>query len=136
VYDITGEKISYKKSDRINVASVTLDLDRVIFHENFNIPKRDKLLQEHAADVEQERWFQLEQWFVLKAKRPGVSARELTQQYQMEELRQYLDRSRTQIDQKRGWRYEAKVLFPGLDVAGLKALTYRAGAKEPTGNAG
>jgi hypothetical protein len=54
----------------------------------------------------------------------------------MEELRQYLDRSRTQIDQKRGWRYEAKVLFPGLDVAGLKALTYRAGAKEPTGNAG
>ena len=37
----------------------------------------DKLLKEHSQDVVQERWMKLESWFVLKAKRPGVSARAL-----------------------------------------------------------
>lgn len=136
VYDINGEKLSYQKSDRINVASVTLDLDRSIYHENFNIPKRDKLLQEHAADIEQEKWMQLEQWFILKAKRPGVSAREMAKQYGMEELRHYLDRSRRSIDERRGWQYAAKVLFPDLDTASLKGLTERAKAATPAGNNG
>jgi len=131
VYDINGEKLSYKKSERVNVATATLDLDRAIYHQNFNIPKRDKLLKEHAEDVEQERWMQLEQWFILRAKRPGVSARELAKQYGLEELRDYLDRSRRSIDERRGWRYEAKVLFPGLDTAGLKALTDRYKAAGP-----
>ena len=69
VYDITGQEILYQKSDDINVSRVTLDLDRAIYHQNFNIAKRDKLLQEHAGDVEQEQWLDREQWFVLKAKR-------------------------------------------------------------------
>ena len=126
VYDITGEKLFYKKSEKVNVATVTLDLDRGIYHENFNIAKRDKLLKEHPEDVEQEKWMKLEQWFVLKAKRPGVGARALAKQYGLEELRHYLDRSRRTIDERRGWQFEAKVLFPDLDVAGLKALHHRA----------
>ena len=128
VYDINGEKLSYQKSERVNVATVMLDLDRAIYHENFNIPQRDNLLKEHAEDVEQERWMHLEQWFILRAKRPGVSARALAKQYGLEELRHYLDRSRRSIDERRGWQYEAKVLFPDLDTAGLKALAYRAKA--------
>jgi hypothetical protein len=108
------------------VATVTLDLDRGIYHENFNIAKRDNLLKEHPEDVEQEKWMKLEQWFVLKAKRQGVSARALAKQYGLEELRHYLDRSRRAIDARRGWQFEAKVLFPELDVAGLKALNHRA----------
>jgi len=107
------------------VAAVTLDLDRGIYHENFNLDKRDKLLKEHPEDVEQEKWMKLEQWFVLKAKRPGVSARALAREYGLEELRHYLDRSRRAIDGRRGWQYEAKVLFPDLDLAGLKALNHR-----------
>ena len=126
MYDITGEKLFYKRSEKVNVATVTLDLDRGIYHENFNIAKRDKLLKEHPEDVEQEKWMRLEQWFVLKAKRPGVSARELAKQYGLEELRHYLDRSRRVIDGRRGWQYEAKVLFPDMDIAGLKALNHRA----------
>lgn len=126
VYDITGEKLSYSKSEKVNVATVTLDLDRGIYHENFNIPKRDKLLKERPEDVELEKWMRLEQWFVLKAKRPGVSARALAKQYGLEELRHYLDRSRRSIDARRGWQYEAKVLFPDLDIASLKALTHGA----------
>lgn len=125
VYDITGEKLFYQKSEKVNVAAVTLDLDRGIYHENFNLDKRDKLLKEHPEDVEQEKWMKLEQWFVLKAKRPGVSVRALAKQYGLEELRHYLDRDRRAIDGRRGWQYEAKVLFPDLDVAGLKALNHR-----------
>jgi predicted amidohydrolase len=126
VYDITGEKLLYQKGDKVNVATVTLDLDRGIYHQNFNLAKRDNLLKEHAGDVEQEKWMELEQWFVLRARRPGVSARELARQYGLEELRHYLDRSRQGIDERRGWRYEARVLFPNMDVASLKALTVRA----------
>jgi predicted amidohydrolase len=124
-YDITGEKLSYKKSEKINVATLTFDLDRGIYHQNFNIDKRDKLLTEHPEDVEQEKWMELERWFVLRAKRPRVSARQLAKQYGLEELRHYLDRSRRSIDERRGWRYEAEVLFPDLDLARLNALSYR-----------
>jgi hypothetical protein len=136
VYDITGERLSYSKSEKVNVATVTLDLDRGIYHQNFNIPKLDKLLKEHAEDVEQEKWMDLEQWFVLKAKRRGVSARKLAKQYGLEELRHYLERSRRSIDGRRGWQYEAKVLFPEMDIASLKALAHRAkaaGSSETTG---
>jgi predicted amidohydrolase len=132
VYDITGEKLLYQKSEPVNVAGVTLDLDRGIYHINFNIPQRDKLLKEHPEDIEQEKWLDSEQWFVLKAKRPGVSARELARRYGMEELRHYLDRSRRAIDERRGWQYEARVLFPDLDTAGLKALTLRARNRGPS----
>jgi predicted amidohydrolase len=102
VYDITGEEMLYQKSEGLNVTRVTLDLDRCIFHQNFNIEKRDTLLKDHPDDVEQEKWLDREQWFVLGAKRPGVSARALARQYGMEQLRDYLDRSRRDIDKMRG----------------------------------
>jgi hypothetical protein len=57
-------------------------------------------------------------------------------QYGLEELRHYFDRSRRSIDKRRGWRYEAKVLFPDLDLASLKALTYRAKIAGPFGTTG
>ena len=81
---------------------MTLDLDRCIFHENFNLDKRDQLLAEHPQDVMQEKWMRLEQWFVLKAKRSGVSARDLAREYGLEELRDYIDRSRKSINERRG----------------------------------
>jgi len=102
VYDITGEEMLYEKTEGLNITRVTLDLDRCIFHQNFNIEKRDRLLKEHPDDVEQEKWLDREQWFVLRAKRPGVSARALAHEYGLEELRDYLDRSRREIDTMRG----------------------------------
>ncbi len=109
VYDITGEKMHYSKSKHVNVATVSLDLDRGIYHENFNIAGRDRLLKEHVADIEQEKWLELEQWFVLKARRPGVSVRRLAKEYGLEELRHYLDRSRRSIDERRGWEFAARI---------------------------
>jgi hypothetical protein len=105
VYDITGEEVHYSKSQDLNIARVTLDLDRGIYHQNFNMEGRDKLLREHGQEVKQEKWLDREQWFVLAATQPGVSARALAKQYGMEELRDYLTRSRREIDKMRGWRF-------------------------------
>jgi predicted amidohydrolase len=122
VYDITGEQLLYSRAEPFNISRVTLDLDRGIYHENFNISKRDKLLKKRPQDLEQEKWMQLEQWFVLRAKRPGVSARKVAHQYGLEELRHYLERSRLAIDARRGWEFEERVVFPKKSVAELKAL--------------
>jgi len=102
VYDITGERIRDDRSDDVNVTRVTLDLDRGIYHQNFNIDKRDKLLKEQSGKVAQERYLDREQWFVLKATEPGVSARSLAREYGLEELRDYIDRSRAAINNMRG----------------------------------
>jgi hypothetical protein len=109
VYDITGEEMLYERTDGLNVTRVTLDLDRGIYHQNFNIEKRDMLLAEHADDVVQEKWLELEQWFVLRAKRPGIRARALAGEYGLEELRDYIDRSRREIDRMRGWSFADKL---------------------------
>jgi len=108
VYDITGEQMLYEKRDGVNVSRVTLDLDRGIYHEDFNVSKRDRLLKEHKEDILLEKEMKREAWFVLKAKRPGVSARQLARQYGLEELRDYINRSRREIDKRRGWRFAEK----------------------------
>ncbi|MGA3334986.1 MAG: carbon-nitrogen hydrolase family protein [Terracidiphilus sp.] len=122
VYDITGERLLYESAKDVNVSRVTLDLDRGIYHQNFNLEKRDKLLKEHSQDVVQDKWMGLEQWFVLKAKRPGVSARALARQYGLDELRHYIERSREAIDKRRGWEFAAKAAFPGKTVGEIQAF--------------
>ena len=102
VYDITGKEILYERAKDLNISRLTLDLDRGIYHEDYNLEKRDKLLQEHSHDVLLEERLSREAWFVLKAKRVGVSARGLARQYGLEELRDYLDRSQREIDKLRG----------------------------------
>jgi predicted amidohydrolase len=109
VYDIDGEQLLHETAKSVNVSRVTLDLDRGIYHQNFNLDKRDKLLKEHDDDVIQEKWMPLEQWFVLKAKRPGVNARALAKQYGLEELRHYIERSRKAIDARRGREFAGTV---------------------------
>ncbi|MGH2530747.1 MAG: carbon-nitrogen hydrolase family protein [Thermomicrobiales bacterium] len=113
VYDITGEQMLYERNDGINISRVTLDLDRGIYHENFNIEKRDRLLKERGQDVIQESHLWREQWFVLKAKRPNVSARELAREYGLEELRDYVNRSRREIDDLRARQVGEKAAANG-----------------------
>jgi hypothetical protein len=109
VYDITGKKILDEKSDDITVARVTLDFDRGIYHENFNMQKLDTLLRAHGDEVEKEINMPREQWFVLRAKRPGISARNLAKKFGMEELTEYQNRSRREIDKKRGFSFTKKL---------------------------
>ncbi|HKT10482.1 MAG TPA: carbon-nitrogen hydrolase family protein [Terriglobia bacterium] len=109
VIDIDGEKLihdEHNHDSNTNITRVTLDLDRCIFHQDLNYPdKLHKLLAEHGDEVEQEKWMPLEGWFVLKAKKPGVSARKLAADYGMEELRHYINRSQCEIDKCRGWEF-------------------------------
>jgi len=107
VYDITGERILDEHNESLNVSRITLDLDRGIYHENFNLEKRDRLLLERGDDVMQEKEMAREEWFILKAKRAGVSARALAREYGLEELRDYLHRSRREIDHMRGLKVGA-----------------------------
>ena len=106
-YDITGQELLYHQGEGLLTTRLTLDLDRGIYHENFNMAARDRLLTEHSKDVTMEHWLQREQWFVLKAVRPGVSARGLASAYGLEELRAYVRRSREAIDTLRGYSLPA-----------------------------
>jgi hypothetical protein len=124
-YDFTGERLLYESAKDVNVSHISFDLDRGIYHENFNLEKRDKLLREHQQDVTLENWMRPEQWFVLKAKRPGVSARGLARQYGLEELRHYIDRSRVAIDKRRGWEFAGKAAFPNKSIDELQAFATR-----------
>jgi predicted amidohydrolase len=109
VYDIDGEQLVHDQNNSgngTNVTRITLDLDRCIFHQDINVPeKRDKLIKEHGEEVVQEKWLPMEGWFVLKAKQAGVSARQLAREYGLEELRHYINRSRSEIDKCRGWEF-------------------------------
>jgi predicted amidohydrolase len=109
VFDIDGEQLLYEahnRDARTNVTRVTLDLDRCVFHQDLNRPEKvHKLLQERGEDVEEEKWEPLEGWFVLRAKRPGISCRELARNYGLEELRHYINRSQCEIDKCRGWEF-------------------------------
>ncbi len=110
VYDITGEELLYAKSEGINISRITLDLDRGIYHLDFHREKLDRLLRERGDDVELEKFLEREAWFVLRAKRPGVSARALAREYGLEELRAYIRRSRREIDAMRGFPFARKVV--------------------------
>ena len=108
VFDIDGEQLLHEtaNSGDFNITRVTFDLDRCIFHQDLNRPaKIAKLLKEHGDDVAEEKWLPMEGCFVLKAKRPGVSARALAREYGMQERRPYLNRSRIEVDKARGWQF-------------------------------
>lgn len=108
VYDITGQKILDKISDDITVARIELDLDRRIYHYDFNTSRLDKLLKDHGSEIEKEISLSREEWFVLKAKKPGVSVRSLAGQYGLEELCDYQNRSRREINKMRGFIFGSK----------------------------
>jgi len=105
VIDITGEEIFHEEDMEMNISRVTIDLDRGLFHADHNLEKRDKLLAERGDDVEMERWWDREKWFILKAKRPGVLARELAREYGLMEMRDYINRSRREVNEIRGWDF-------------------------------
>jgi predicted amidohydrolase len=106
VYDKTGALLlDEKHPGEVSVSRFTLDMDRTVFHYNFNLEKRDRLLEEHGEDVVLEVDMPREEWFVLKARRPGVLARALAREYGLEELRAYKDRSRIELDARRGFGF-------------------------------
>ncbi len=95
--DIFGRPISTESvAPRQYVA--TVDLDMTIVHKDFNSEKVNALLREAAGGVEVVPGIgQAENWFVLRAVKPGVRVRELCVKHELETLRQYRQNSRTEI---------------------------------------
>lgn len=114
VYDITGEQLLYEKGTDINVSRITVDLDRGVYDRDAIdgrekcTARLEKLLKEQGENVE-EKYLEREDWFVLKARRPGVSARQLARSYGLVEKRDLVRRSRGLIDKRRGWVFAEKV---------------------------
>jgi hypothetical protein len=101
IIDITGRQIQPARTTAERQFLATLDLDRTLVHHNFNKDKIARLLREHSGEVVVEQEFTAEAWWLLKAVRPGVKVRELCKQYQIETLREYRQRSREQINERR-----------------------------------
>jgi hypothetical protein len=99
--DLTGQTIDSGERPRSQQSIATLDLDRTLVHTNFNEEKVSRLLREHSDEVEQERFFAMESWYLLRATRPGVRVRDLCKQYGIEPLREYRHSSREQINAAR-----------------------------------
>lgn len=110
VYDIDGELLVHDEENAgngVNVTRIELDMDRCLFTRDLNMPdKLNSLLQDHGNDVEREKWLPMEGWFVLRAKRPGVSARELARQYGLVDRHHYHNWSQCEIDKCRGWQFD------------------------------
>jgi hypothetical protein len=101
--DITGKTLESPQVHKPVPAQslATLDLDRTLIHTNFNEKKVEKLLKEHKGEVELEKFFEMEAWYLARAVKPGVRVRELCKRYEIEILRDYCSRSRRQIDEAR-----------------------------------
>ncbi|MCL1796334.1 MAG: carbon-nitrogen hydrolase family protein [Clostridia bacterium] len=101
VFDINGERIVNVRSDSHFTQWVTLDLDRCIFHENYNEDKLAMLLAENPGRVGIEKRMPDEQWIIVRSASDGVSARDVCRDAGMEELRRYKERSKKEIDAMR-----------------------------------
>jgi hypothetical protein len=99
--DLTGQAIEPALRPRPRQAIATLDLDRTLVHTNFNEAKVARLLEEHRGQVEVERTFSSESWWLLRSVAPGVRVRDLLREYRIETLREYRHRSREAINAAR-----------------------------------
>ena len=101
IIDSTGKTLEKVEKPRPQQFIATLDLDRTFVHTNFNTAKVKRLLAEHKGEIEQEHFYPMESWHLLRAIKPGTRVRDLCKQYKIETLRQYRHRSRRQIDEAR-----------------------------------
>jgi len=100
-YDPTGAALAHRPGPIEHAYVFDVDLGRGIYHENYNTEPLAALLADHPDEVEIERHQRPEQWIVLRARRPGVDVRALAHDYGLEELRAYVARSRTVMDELR-----------------------------------
>ena len=97
-YDINGECIMCETAPEVNIANRTLDLDRGIYHNDFNLDLLPGLLEKHGGEIEVEKTMPLESWFILRSRDANVSARALAKEAGMKELQPYKFESRARID--------------------------------------
>jgi hypothetical protein len=99
---ITGKNIEACQKVSPHQFITTVDLDATLVHKDFTGEKIKKLLKEHQGEVALDEQFNnelnRENWYLVKALKPGVRVRELLKQYDIETLRDYQIRSRQEIN--------------------------------------
>lgn len=101
IIDIDGSETLYQRSNNVNVTRAKLDLDRCIFHRDFNGQKLEKLLKEHENKIAVDKTLKREYWFILKSLSREISARQTASLYGLEELSDYIQRSHREINAMR-----------------------------------
>jgi predicted amidohydrolase len=101
-YDISGEEIARVAHNGMAVNRIVLDLDRRIFHENFNLEKCERLLAKYP-DIRVEQKFPREQWFILASREGKTSVEQAAREFAMEDLRAYIRRSGMEINPRQVW---------------------------------
>ena len=106
VYDINGDEIFYRsgEGDEVVVCRHSVDLDRCVFHEDYNVGKIEKLLADRPGEIEIESWLKREKFITVRSLKDGVSVRALAAEYGIEELPAYKLRSERAIDEMRGFK--------------------------------
>jgi predicted amidohydrolase len=97
IFDFSGDEMSYRTHEGVVMNKTILDLDRTIFHENFNLDKCEKLLAKYP-DIMVEKKFPREQWFILASQSDRTSVKKAAQEFGMEDLRTYIRRSGLEIN--------------------------------------
>jgi predicted amidohydrolase len=98
LYDPVGAEIASDELVHGRVRGFSIDLDRGFYHHNFNLEGLERLLADHGDDVQLDAMLTSEEWFVLSGRRDGVGVRDLARGYGLEEIRDYVRRSREAMD--------------------------------------
>lgn len=94
--DLTGDEIAYHKSEGITASRYTVDLDRSIFHTNYNMEKMQKLVDADCG-ISLETLLDREQWFILSGSEES-SVKKAAWEAGMEQLGDYIRRSAREIN--------------------------------------
>ena len=101
LYDPIGTDIAPEDEPRERVRQFDIDLDRGFYHHNFNLDGLQRLLADHGDDLQLDAMLDNEEWFVLSGRNAEVNVRDLARSYGLEEIRDYLRRSRQAMDELR-----------------------------------
>ena len=96
-YDTTGERLL---DERRGVSRITLDLDRRMIHNNdsYNYRGQEKRLLAENPGVIVDKRDEREDWHVLRAVEPGVDLPALLKKYDVQLLREYMNKQRQKTD--------------------------------------
>lgn len=99
VVDLDGEELYFNRvpQGEIGLNHITLDMDRCIFHRNFNIEGRIRLLEDHP-EIVMEKDIETDHWFILASTDDKVSAKRLAYAYGLEPVNHYIERSRQGVN--------------------------------------
>jgi predicted amidohydrolase len=92
VIDCMGETLSIT-GDHEAIAFASIDLDTALFHMDFNKSQIPAIRQKYGADVRL-RLYHEESIFTLQSNAAGLTVAEIIQEFQLDPLKDYLERNR------------------------------------------